>query len=105
MLEGSTPPIPMNVGRPGPGSNIWKNPQNPTGVGLVAMGPLISGQDLSTAEPSAAVGKIRYTHLYQHPRHCRPSNSSNIWPARIEYLREVCLCRGASCSNSGRQQG
>jgi hypothetical protein len=68
MPEGSSAPMPMDIGQAQALVEYVENPQNPAGVGLLMWAHYYQArlQLLQSHLPTSE--KIRYTHLYQHPR-------------------------------------
>jgi hypothetical protein len=88
MSEGSTPPIRMDIGQAQALVEYVENPQNPVGVGLLLWAHYYQAklQLLQSHLPMSE--KIRYTHLYQHPRALTAVELEQYLPREIEYLRE-----------------
>jgi len=87
MLEGSTPPIPMNVGQAQALVEYVEIRRTPP-ASVCGYGPTTISQDLSTAEPSAAVGQDSL-----HPSISASAGTDGrriraISGREVEYLRE-----------------
>ena len=88
MSEGSTPPMAMDIGQARALVEYVENPQNPAGVGLLLWAHYYQAklQLLQSHLPMSE--KIRYTHLYQHPRALTAVEFEQYLAREIEYLRE-----------------
>jgi hypothetical protein len=88
MPEGSTAPMPMDIGQAQALVEYVENPQNPAGVGLLMWAHYYQArlQLLQSHLPTAE--KIRYTHLYQHPRALTAVELEQYLAREVEYLRE-----------------
>jgi hypothetical protein len=88
MSEGSPPPIRMDVGQAQAIVEYVENPQNPIGVGLLLWAHYYQAklQLLQSHLPMSE--KIRYTHLYQHPRALTAVELEQYLAREVEYLRE-----------------
>ena len=88
MPEGSTPPIPMNVGQAQALVEYVENPQSPTGVGLWLWAHYYQAKISLLQSHLPLSDKIRYTHLYQHPRALTAVEFEQYLAREVEYLRE-----------------
>jgi hypothetical protein len=88
MPEGSTAPMPMDIGQAQALVEYVENPQNPAGVGLLMWAHYYQArlQLLQSHLPTSE--KIRYTHLYQHPRALTAVELEHYLAREVEYLRE-----------------
>jgi hypothetical protein len=88
MSEGSPPPISMDVGQAQAIVEYVENPQNPIGVGLLLWAHYYQAklQLLQSHLPMSE--KIRYTHLYQHPRALTAVELEQYLAREVEYMRE-----------------
>jgi hypothetical protein len=88
MPEGSTAPMPMDIGQAQALVEYVENPQNPAGVGLLIWAHYYQArlQLLQSYLPTSE--KIRYTHLYQHPRALTAVELEQYLAREVEYLRE-----------------
>jgi hypothetical protein len=88
MPEGSTAPMPMDIGQAQALVEYVENPQNPAGVGLLMWAHYYQArlQLLQSHLPTSE--KIRYTHLYQHPRALTAVELEQYLAREVEYLRE-----------------
>jgi hypothetical protein len=78
----------MDIGQAQALVEYVENPQNPVGVGLLLWAHYYQAklQLLQSHLPMSE--KIRYTHLYQHPRALTAVELEQYLPREIEYLRE-----------------
>ena len=88
MLEGSTPPTPMHVGQAQALVEYVENPQNTAGVGLWVWGHYYRAKIYLLESHLPIADKIRYTHLYQHPRALTAVEFEQYLAREVEYLRE-----------------
>ena len=86
MPEESTPPIPMNVGQAQAMVEYVENPQNPTGVGLWLWAHYYQAKIYLLQSHLPLSDKIRYTHLYQHPRALTAVEFEQYLAREVEYL-------------------
>jgi hypothetical protein len=88
MSEGSAPPIRMDIGQAQAIVEYVENPQNPVGVGLLPWAHYYQAklQLLQSHLPMSE--KIRYTHLYQHPRALTAVELEQYLAREVEYMRE-----------------
>jgi hypothetical protein len=88
MSEGSPPPLRMDIGRAQAIVEYVENPQNPIGVGLLLWAHYYQAklQLLQSHLPMSE--KIRYTHLYQHPRALTAVELEQYLAREVEYMRE-----------------
>jgi hypothetical protein len=88
MPVGSTPPSPMDIGQAQALVEYVETPQNPAGVGLLTWAYYYQAmiQLLQSHLPSSE--KIRYTHLYTHPRALTAVELEQYLAREIEYLHE-----------------
>ena len=68
MSEGSAPPIPMDVGQAQAIVEYVENPQNSAGVSLWLWAHYYQAKIHLLQSHLPLADKVRYTHLYQHPR-------------------------------------
>ena len=88
MREGSTPPPPISVGQAQALVDYVENPQNTAGVGLWVWAHYYQAKiDLLQSHLPIA-DKIRYTHLYQHPRALTAVEFEQYLAREVEYLHE-----------------
>src|SRR5262245_63180906 len=88
MPEASTPSIPMDIGQAQAIVEYVENPQNPAGVGLLLWAHYYQArlQLLQSHLPMSE--KIRYTHLYKHPRALTAVELEQFMAREVEYLHE-----------------
>jgi hypothetical protein len=88
MSEGSPPPLRMDIGQAQAIVEYVENPQNPIGVGLLLWAHYYQAklQLLQSHLPMSE--KIRYTHLYQHPRALTAVELEQYLAREVEYMRE-----------------
>jgi hypothetical protein len=88
MSEGSPPPIRVDIGQAQAIVEYVENPQNPIGVGLLLWAHYYQAklQLLQSHLPMSE--KIRYTHLYQHPRALTAVELEQYLAREVEYMRE-----------------
>jgi hypothetical protein len=88
MPEESRSPVPMDIGQAQALIEYVENPQNPAGVGLWLWAHYYQArlQLLESHLPMAE--KMRYTHLYQHPRALTAVEFEPYLAREIAYLRE-----------------
>jgi hypothetical protein len=88
MPEGSTPPLPMNVGQAQAIVEYVENPQNSAGVSLWLWAHYYQAKIHLLQSHLALADKIRYTHLYQHPRALTAIEFEQYVAREVDYLRE-----------------
>jgi hypothetical protein len=88
MSEGSAAPIPKAIGQAQALVEYVENPQNSAGVGLLAWAHYYQArlQLLQSHLPMSE--KIRYTHLYKHPRALTAVELEQYLAREVAYLRE-----------------
>ena len=88
MSEASTPPMAMEIGQAQALVEYVENLQNPAGVGLLLWAHYYQAklQLLQSRLPLSE--KIRYTHLYQHPRALTAVEFEQYLAREVEYIRE-----------------
>jgi hypothetical protein len=88
MSEGSPPPLRMDIGQAQAIVEYVENPQNSIGVGLLLWAHYYQAklQLLQSHLPMSE--KIRYTHLYQHPRALTAVELEQYLAREVEYMRE-----------------
>jgi hypothetical protein len=65
-----------------------ENPQNPAGVGLLTWSHYYQARIQLLQSHLPLAEKVRYTHLYQHPRALTAVELERYMAKEIEYLRE-----------------
>jgi hypothetical protein len=88
MPEGSTSPILMTVGQAQALVEYVENPQNLTGVSLWLWAHYYQAKIYLLQSHLPMADKIRYTHLYEHPRALTAVELEQYLGREVEYLRE-----------------
>jgi hypothetical protein len=88
MPEGSTAPMPMDIGQAQALVEYVENPQNPAGVGLLMWAHYYQARLLLLQSHLPMSEKIRYTHLHKHPRALTAVELEQYLVREVEYLRE-----------------
>jgi hypothetical protein len=88
MPEGSTPPIPLNVEEARSLVEYVENPQTSGGVGLWLWACYYQAKIQLLQSHLPLTDKVRYTHLYQHPRALTAVELEQYLAREVEYLRE-----------------
>jgi hypothetical protein len=88
MPEGSTPPIPLNVEEARALVEYVENPQTSGGVGLWLWACYYQAKIQLLQSHLPLTDKVRYTHLYQHPRALTAVELEQYLAREVEYLRE-----------------
>src|SRR5262245_16171225 len=88
MPEGSTSPIPVSIGDAQALSEHVESPQILTGVRMCPWGHYCQAKIYLLQSHLPMADKIRYTHLYQHPRALTVIELEQYLAREVEYLRE-----------------
>jgi hypothetical protein len=88
MPEGSTPPMPMDIGQAQALVEYVENPQNTVGVGLLLWVHHYQAKIHLLQSHLPMSEKTRYTHLYTHPRALTAVELEQYITREVEYLRE-----------------
>jgi hypothetical protein len=88
MPEGSTLPIPMSLGQAQALVEYVENPQNHAGVGLWLWAHYYQAKIYLLQSQLPMADKIRYTHLYDHPRALTVVELEQYLAREVEYLGE-----------------
>jgi hypothetical protein len=88
MPEGSTPTMPMHIGQAQALVEYVESPHDPAGVGLLTWAHYFQAKIYLLQSQLAASEKVRYTHLYRHPRALTAVELDQYFAREIEYLRE-----------------
>ncbi|HSF31033.1 MAG TPA: hypothetical protein VLK82_11260 [Candidatus Tectomicrobia bacterium] len=88
MSEGSPATIPMDIGRAQALVEYVENPQNPAGVGLLLWAHYYQAKIDLLQSRLAMSEKVRYTHLFKHPRAFTAVELEQYIAKEVEYLRE-----------------
>jgi hypothetical protein len=88
MPEGSPPTMPMDIGRAQALVEYVENPQNPAGVGLLLWAHYYQAKIDLLQSHLATSEKVRYTHLFKHPRALTAVELEQYIAREVEYLRE-----------------
>lgn len=88
MPEGSTAPMPMNVEQAQALVEYVENPQTSAGVGLWLWAQYYQAKIYLLQSHLPLADKVRYTHLYQHPRALTAVELEQYIAREVEYLRE-----------------
>jgi hypothetical protein len=88
MSEGLPPPIRMDIGQAQAIVEYVENPQNPVGVGLLPWAHYYQAKLHLLQSHLPMSEKIRYTHLYQHPRALTAVELEQYLAREVEYMRE-----------------
>jgi hypothetical protein len=87
MPEGSTLPIPMSLGQAQALVEYVEHPQNHAGVGLWLWAHYYQAKIYLLQSQLPMADKIRYTHLYEHPRALTVVELEQYLTREVEYLR------------------
>src|SRR5262245_9083563 len=88
MPEGATSPLPMSVGQAQALVEYVENPQTVAGVSLWLWAHYYRAKIYLLQSHLPITDKIRYTHLYQHPRALTVVEMEPYLAREVEYLRE-----------------
>jgi hypothetical protein len=88
MSEGSTPSMRMDVGQAQALVEYVENPQNPTGVGLLTWAHYYQAIIYLLQSHLPTSEKVRYTHLYRHPRALTAVELEHYIAREVDYMRE-----------------
>ena len=88
MAEGSTPIMRMDLGQAQALVEYVENPQNPAGVSLLTWVHYYQAKIHLLQSHLPMAEKIRYTHLYKHPRALTAVELEQYMVREVEYLRE-----------------
>lgn len=88
MAEGSTPIMRMDLGQAQALVEYVENPQNPAGVSLLIWAHYYQAKIYLLQSHLPMAEKIRYTHLYNHPRALTAVELEQYMVREVEYLRE-----------------
>lgn len=88
MAEGSTPAMRMDLGQAQALVEYVENPQNPAGVSLLIWAHYYQAKIYLLQSHLPVAEKIRYTHLYKHPRALTAVELEQYIVREVEYLRE-----------------
>jgi hypothetical protein len=88
MPEESTLPIAMSLGQAQALVEYVENPQNHAGVGLWLWAHYYEAKIYLLQSQLPMADKIRYTHLYEHPRALTVVELEQYLTREVEYLRE-----------------
>ena len=88
MPEGSAPPIPRDVGQAQALVEYVETPQNSAGVSLWLWAHYYQAKIHLLQSHLPLADKLRYTHLYQHPRALTAIEFEQYLTREVEYLRE-----------------
>ena len=88
MSEGSPQSMPMNVGQAQAIVEYVDNPQNSAGVSLWLWAHYYQAKIQLLQSQLPLADKVRYTHLYQHPRALTATEFEAYLGREVEYLRE-----------------
>ena len=88
MPKEPTPPLPMDIGQAQSLVEYVENSQNPAGVGLLTWSHYYQARLWLLQSQLPVSDKIRYTHLYAHPRALNAVELEQYLAREIDYLRE-----------------
>jgi hypothetical protein len=88
MSNGSTPTTLMDIGQAQALVEYVESPQNPAGVGLLTWAQYYQAKMYLLQSHLPTSEKIRYTHLYKHPRALTAVELEQYIAREVEYLRE-----------------
>jgi hypothetical protein len=88
MSEGSTPTMAMDLGQAQALVEYVENAQNPAGVGLLTWAHYYQAKIYLLQSYLPTPEKIRYTHLYKHPRALTAVELEQYIAREVEYMRE-----------------
>jgi hypothetical protein len=88
MAEESTPAMPTDIGWAQAVVEYVENPQNPAGVGLLLWAHYYRAKIDLLQSHLALSEKVRYTHLFKHPRALTAVELEHYIAREVEYLRE-----------------
>lgn len=88
MAEGLTPAMPMDIGQAQALVEYVENPQNPAGVGLLLWAHYYRAKIDLLQSHLAISEKLRYTHLFKHPRALTAVEVEQYIAREADYLRQ-----------------
>jgi hypothetical protein len=88
MSDGSTPTMLVDIGQAQALVEYVESPQNPAGVGLLTWAHYYQAKMYLLQSHLPTSEKIRYTHLYKHPRALTAVELEQYIAREVEYLRE-----------------
>jgi len=88
MSEGFVPTMPMDIGQAQALVDYVENPHNPAGVGLLTWGHYYQAKIYLLQSQLPMSEKVRYTHLYTHPRALTAVELEHYIAREVEYMRE-----------------
>ncbi|MBI3327220.1 MAG: hypothetical protein HYZ81_11035 [Nitrospinae bacterium] len=88
MHEASKADKPMELGQAQSLVEYVDNPQNPVGVGFLMWAHYYQAKIYLLQSDLPSAEKIRYTHLYRHPRALSALELEQYIMREIEYMRE-----------------
>jgi hypothetical protein len=88
MSDGSTPSMLVDNGQARALVEYVESPQNPAGVGLLTWAHYYQAKIYLLQSHLPTSDKIRYTHLYKHPRALTAVELEQYIAREVEYLRE-----------------
>lgn len=88
MPEASKADKPMELGQAQSLVEYVDNPQNPVGVGFLTWAHYYQAKIYLLQSDLPSPEKIRYTHLYRHPRALSAVELEQYIMREIEYMRE-----------------
>jgi hypothetical protein len=88
MSDGSTYTRVVDIGQAQALVEYVESPQNPAGVGLLTWAQYYQAKMYLLQSHLPTSEKIRYTHLYKHPRALTAVELEQYIAKEIEYLRE-----------------
>ena len=88
MPEGSTPTMAMDLGQAQTLVEYVENAQNPAGVGLLTWAHYYQAKIYLLQSHLPTPEKIRYTHLYKHPRALTAVELEQYIARELKYMRE-----------------
>src|SRR5262245_7479375 len=88
MSDESAPTLSMDLGQAQALVEHVENSQNPVGVGLLTWSHYYQARIQLLQSHLPLADKVRYTHLYKHPRALTAVELEHFIAREIEYLRE-----------------
>ena len=88
MPDATNAGVPVAIGQAQALVEYVENPQNPLGVGLLTWAHYYQSKISLLQSDLSAEEKIRYTHLYRHPRALSATELESYIAREIEYTRE-----------------
>ena len=88
MPEGAPSPVPITIAQAQAIVDYVQNPQNSAGVNLWLWAHYYQAKIAILQSQLPLADKVRYTHLYEHPRALTAVEFEQYLGREVEYLRE-----------------